>query len=167
MELIDRTPMQYRRRGARDLGIDLAVTNQERERLRLWTIAPYDMSDEDMRAQRRAKERNRKRRRRQSLPRSAYIADSVSRQRPWLAMGISRRTWYRRRGGTSLSRTNTSKGWDIPVPPSKPFVSKMAVRWGECVKSEREDIVRESPKSTDWSSVTDDELSGTYLCHHR
>jgi predicted DNA-binding transcriptional regulator YafY len=32
-------------------------------------------------------------------PRDQYIAEhSISRSKPWLALGISRATWYRRRG---------------------------------------------------------------------
>lgn len=29
-------------------------------------------------------------------PREEYLANSVSRSKPWLALGISRATWYRR-----------------------------------------------------------------------
>jgi hypothetical protein len=33
------------------------------------------------------------------ISRDDYLAESVERQKPWLAEGISRRTWYRRRAG--------------------------------------------------------------------
>jgi transcriptional regulator with XRE-family HTH domain len=31
-----------------------------------------------------------------SLPRADYLANSISRSKPWEALGISRATWYRR-----------------------------------------------------------------------
>jgi hypothetical protein len=33
-----------------------------------------------------------------AMPRPAYEANALSRAKPWEAQGISRRTWYRRRG---------------------------------------------------------------------
>jgi FixJ family two-component response regulator len=41
-----------------------------------------------------------------SRPRAEYEANSLSRTRPWEAMGISRRTWYRR--GKTTPQTDTA-----------------------------------------------------------
>jgi len=30
-----------------------------------------------------------------ALPREQYLSESISRQQPWAALGISRATWYR------------------------------------------------------------------------
>jgi hypothetical protein len=100
IELIERTPREQRNRTAQDLGRRLNVTNGERERLRLWTIAAIDMTEEQMGEQRRAKKRACDRRRRRAAgikPRAQYLADSLSRKKPWEIEGISRRTWERRR----------------------------------------------------------------------
>jgi len=86
---------------AKTLGVRVRLTNSERERLRLWPIAPIDMTDEQLAEQRKAKrqERDAKRRRNNgSLSREAYLAQFASREQPWKAEGISRRTWERRRG---------------------------------------------------------------------
>lgn len=100
IEDINRTPEFQRWRTASDLGQRMQLTNHDRERLRLWTIQPVDMSAEQMAEHRRYKkmmrERNR-RRKRGRQPREEYLAGSLSRQEPWKAEGISRRTWQRRR----------------------------------------------------------------------
>jgi hypothetical protein len=46
----------------------------------------------------------RARRRKGVKPRAQYEAASLSRQRPWEAQGISRRTWERRRKAAAQSR---------------------------------------------------------------
>jgi hypothetical protein len=97
---IERTPAYVRKVKAELLGKRLRVTSEERERLRLWTITPFDVTDKQLKEQRKAKKRARDRRRRRdagSKPRTEYEAASLSRTRPWAALGISRRTWERRR----------------------------------------------------------------------
>jgi hypothetical protein len=102
-ELIDRinmAPIWDRKPGAKELGIRLRVTNGERNRLKLWTIAPYNMNKQDLLTQRKARARERMRRLRQlrgAKFRAAYLANSASRQKPWEKQGVSRRTWERRR----------------------------------------------------------------------
>ena len=83
---------------ARELGNRLRLTNAERERLRLWPIAPFDKTDEELVVQRKARERDRrekKRRQRGIKTREAYLA-SLSKRRPWEAEKVSRSTWYNR-----------------------------------------------------------------------
>jgi hypothetical protein len=116
IDQINRTPIYHRKPNAQQLGFRQRVTNAERERLRLWTIAPYDMTAEELQEQRRTKDRNRKRRRRRkagSVPRSAYLAKSLSRQKPWEIAGISRRTWYRRRGTSPSEVELVKSGTDL------------------------------------------------------
>jgi hypothetical protein len=66
--------------------------------LKLWSIAPCDMSKEDMAEQRKAKARARMKARRRKLG-SKPQETSLSKTKPWIAEGISpisRATYYRR-----------------------------------------------------------------------
>jgi hypothetical protein len=98
----------------KELGQRLNLTNPEREALKVWRIAPVNLDGELISAeylaeQRKAKDRERKwRKRGTSRRRDVYEAESLSSRKPWLADGISRRTWERRRrksGVASVSAT--------------------------------------------------------------
>jgi hypothetical protein len=113
----------------------LGVTIAERDALGLTTIGAIDMSRDDRleRYKKRRRESDRVRKvilRMETHPnamfRAEYEAKSLSRTKPWAAEGISRRTWYRRRGtcppessgGTTVSASLSSslyKGADQPV----------------------------------------------------
>jgi hypothetical protein len=72
----------------------------ERSALRISTIGAIDQTKPERIAARkeRARKRAQERRRAQGAkPRYEYEANSLSRQKPWLAAGVSRSTWYRRR----------------------------------------------------------------------
>jgi hypothetical protein len=124
-ELIDRIscmPIYKRKPTAGELGDRLNVTNAQRNKWRMWTIAPCDMTAEQLVAQRKAKDRERKRLQRERQPRAQWLANSISRKKPWLVLGIkSKRSYYRhlakKQNGTGVSAlklsTTTS---DIPVP---------------------------------------------------
>ena len=89
---------------ARELGERLGVTNAEREALKLWQFKPVDKTDEELAEQRRIKSRERRKAAREKLGRPScdvYLAKFESKQRPWEALGIHRRTWERRRAATS------------------------------------------------------------------
>jgi hypothetical protein len=93
-------PFDMRRSSPKALGQRLRVTNEERERLGVWQIGPCDMSKDDLAEQRKAKARLRMKARRRSqgkVSRAAYLAQFRDRQKPWIAQGISRRTWFRRK----------------------------------------------------------------------
>jgi hypothetical protein len=84
---------------ADDLGKILMVTDAERTRLRFTTIGACDVSKAER--TRRRKQRNRRaqearRRARGATPRAQYLQAAIARQQPWIAEGVSRRTWYRR-----------------------------------------------------------------------
>ena len=87
IEWVNRTPIYHRVPTARQLDFRLRLTDAERERLKLWTIAPYDMTDEERKELRRANDRDRNRRKRQRLLRAAYLANSLSRKKPWEIAG--------------------------------------------------------------------------------
>ena len=102
-QLIDsilKMPACERELSRRELGERMRLTNCEREWLKAWRIAPIDMTAAQLAEQRKRKKRARDRaRRRQAgvVTRQAYLATSLTKQKPWEAEGICRRTWERRR----------------------------------------------------------------------
>ena len=72
----------------------------ERTMLGIRTIGAVDVSPEQRKANRKKRDRDRKARQRRDAKkptRAEYLAaNAKSREKPWLAEGISRRTWYRR-----------------------------------------------------------------------
>lgn len=79
----------------------LAMTSAEREEFGIRQIEAVDEPRTDRIARqkqaRQQRDRERKRVQRGRLPRPVYESRSLSSQKPWLAEGISRRTWERRR----------------------------------------------------------------------
>jgi hypothetical protein len=121
IEQINRTPPRQRKPTARQLGKRLQLTNVERERLKLWTIAPHDMSPQQLLEQRKAKAKARMLKLRQ-LRGSKPQAASNQRKKPWKIEGISRRTWYRRRfqkRGTNSCQVKLPRTEHELVPPVK------------------------------------------------
>jgi hypothetical protein len=121
IDQIKRTPVWQRKPTAQQLGKRQRLTNADRNRLKLWTIAPHDLSPEQMVEQRKAKDRARKQRLRQ-LRGSKPQATSNDRKKLWKLEGISRRTWYRRQSqkrGTTSSAVKLLRAEDKVVPPVK------------------------------------------------
>jgi hypothetical protein len=109
VENILRKPEYLRKVKAADLGERLNLTYLERQKLAIRTIAPADLTPEEFlekrKEQRRQKARDRQARRRRKAGGKSRTA-SLAHLKPWERLGISRRTWYRRRGtggGTSSS----------------------------------------------------------------
>jgi hypothetical protein len=78
----------------------LKVTMEERMALGLTTIGSIDCNRAGRKKRRKALSTKRKevqRRKQGAKPRALYESESVSRTKPWLAEGISRATWYRRK----------------------------------------------------------------------
>jgi hypothetical protein len=96
-EAIER-PRRWR---APTLGWRMQLTEADRAMLGITTIRAINCTDEQQAENRRAKSRQRTeagRRAEGAVPRAAYLAaNSLSRQKPWEAEGICRRTWERRR----------------------------------------------------------------------
>ena len=93
------TPHYQKVRTAEQLWRLLHLTNAERERLKLWRIGPVDMTAEQLAQQTKERERIRRaaqRRKNGIRTKEAYLAELADRPKPWLAEGISRRTWERR-----------------------------------------------------------------------
>ena len=104
VEHVLRKPEYLRKIKAAPLGEKLGLTYREREALGIRTIRPGDLTPEQFQEKRREKRREkdrarklRRRRRTGAKSRVVYRATSLSRQKPWERLGISRRTWERRR----------------------------------------------------------------------
>jgi hypothetical protein len=105
--LIDEALEHSLRWRADRLAWKLRVTAAERERLGLRTIGAIDMTAEQRRelARERKAERRRERRRAAGMrERAEYEAQSLAREQPWTTLGISRRTWYRRRRNGGMAQ---------------------------------------------------------------
>jgi hypothetical protein len=99
---IDAYPRKWR---SETLGRLLRVTAVEWRVLRLRTISPIDMTKEERRQDSQLRHRQRLRARRRQAgqkTRAEYLAQSLSKTKPWVAEGISRRTWERRRAMTQV-----------------------------------------------------------------
>lgn len=82
----------------------VGLTNEQRERNKLWSIPPVDMTKTQLAEQRKAKDRQRKmlaRRKAKTQTREAYLA-TIASDKPWLKEGVSRATWYRRQAALRL-----------------------------------------------------------------
>jgi hypothetical protein len=96
-------PLRWR---ADTLAARLNLMDSERHRLRIRTIGAVDVMKAQRKARRLERDRLRKQQRRRNAgakPRRCYLAAAASRIRPWAALGISRRTWYRRHGTTAAA----------------------------------------------------------------
>jgi hypothetical protein len=99
LRTITRDAIEHPRRWKADtLGWRLRLTDQERTELRITTIGAFDVGKDERLARRRNANRLAKQAKRRAAgmkPRHVYEAQSVSRAKPWQALGMSRRTWYR------------------------------------------------------------------------
>ena len=105
----------------------LNLTDYERTRAKAYSIMPVDVSEEELIERRRERERIRKalkRREERAKPRRIYEREAATRTQPWKALGISRRTYYRRleagepRGTSPSAMKLRSLAPDTPVPRS-------------------------------------------------
>jgi hypothetical protein len=99
---VNQTPTYLRKPSARTLGDRLRLTSQERHRLAIRTIKPFDRTDAQLMADRKTKDAARKWRKRRAAEkndREAWLANCHSRTEPWLKCKppMSRRAWYRKR----------------------------------------------------------------------
>jgi hypothetical protein len=84
----------------------LNLTEAERKRLHIRTIGAIDCTKDERKQARKLYQRQRKRAERRAKgakPRTEYEAKSKNRTKPWIALGISRATWYRKSRETSAS----------------------------------------------------------------
>jgi hypothetical protein len=93
-DVIDK-PRKWR---ADTLAAKLNLTDAERRKHRITTIGAVDRTKAERLADRKQRKREAARARRQARgakPRKQYESTSATATKPWLALGISRATWYR------------------------------------------------------------------------
>ena len=119
----DLPPLGRRMQSADACARLLNVTLAERTALGLRTIGACDVTKaeraEIAKAAKRERDRERAAQRRNAAgrkDRESYEAESLQSTRPWVALGISRRTWFRRRGTTVSRLESIKRGGDAPVP---------------------------------------------------
>jgi hypothetical protein len=115
-----RLDLRCRRLSAKEAGKRIQLTNKERERLKVWPIAPVDMTAADLAEQRKAKDRMRKRLKRaktDAVPRQAYLANAKTKLQPWKASGVNRSTWYRHMRQVRPRQDLTTSGTTCLIHP--------------------------------------------------
>jgi hypothetical protein len=100
IEKVLATPLRLRRRRAETVGKSLLLRFEERERLGVRTIRSTDKTADEIkliRLRRKTDWQTAQRRQRGVVSRAVYLAaNSINRTKPWLALGMSKATWYRR-----------------------------------------------------------------------
>jgi hypothetical protein len=153
MDDVNTTPMYLRKPDARTLGDRLRLTDQERQDLAIVTIRPFDVSDEELEKRRKAKDAERKWRKRKAKgqrPREAWLANCKSRVKPW-GHPSKRRTWYRKQRakmlaqvvgtGVSAVKINTVAEGPVSLESQRRGNSRKGVA-GKRVVAERDGVVR-------------------------
>jgi hypothetical protein len=75
----------------------IGLTAEQRERNQLWTLPPVDLSKEQIAERKRQRDRERKRRARRRAGQQARGEYLAQFDKPWIAAGVSRATWFRRK----------------------------------------------------------------------
>jgi hypothetical protein len=97
-DLVVRDVLQHPRfDNADDCAGHLRLSLEERRQLRITTIGVFGMSKHQRAKLRNRIKAERRRRRHGAVPRTEYLANSLSRTQPWRVLGISRATWFRHR----------------------------------------------------------------------
>jgi hypothetical protein len=96
LQWVIRSPRLWK---AQALAIQLNLTEAERSRHGIRTIGSVDMTPEERKQQRKLQDRARKRKARRTKgakPREQWLAaNSKSREKPWLALGMGRSAYYK------------------------------------------------------------------------
>lgn len=138
----------------------ICVTFEERQKLGLKTIGCCDVDRRERNRRvyeaRKATERFRistKRRAAGIQPRSEYIAQSLSAERPWIAAGMSRASWYRKRRETGVLQVEvlrTSENTTCNTLVSNRLANSTAIipgAFGQAPTIEGECLTRMNPNS--------------------
>lgn len=117
-------------RRADALGRDLSLTFEERETLGITQFMFVGGTPEVRAALKREKDRARKtasRRAAGAMDRLTYEADSATDTEPWQRLGISRRTWERRRLNTSVASASANEQVDASASANASVASASAL----------------------------------------
>lgn len=108
--------------GADEMANRIRLSLADRTLLKVGTIGAVEVTKRERKALQKKKRRDRETERRRAKgakPRAEYEAQSLNRAKPWEALGISSRTWYRRRAKEA--------GVTSPCPPSIPSIGGHAL----------------------------------------
>jgi hypothetical protein len=105
-DLIDQAGAGWRW-GADELAHEIGLDDATRKRLRITTIGAIDCS-KIQRVRRRKRKAKAAARARRAKAGAKPHAKSAAETQPWIAEGISRRTWYRRRAKVGTDGTNSN-----------------------------------------------------------
>jgi hypothetical protein len=133
MDDVNRTPTYLRKPSARTLGDRLRLTSEERHRLAIRTIKPFDRTDAELGADRKTKDAERRWRNRRAAkmkPREAWLANSLSRTKPWEKQKppISRRQWERNRAKMSQVHVASVSAVKLTTVTDRPASSESQSR---------------------------------------
>ena len=98
--MVAMTPTYEKAKTSQELGDKLLLSNADRERLKLYSIRPCDLTPEEFEKQSRARKKTSRasqRRRDGVRTREEYLAECRAKPKPWLTEGIARSTWERSR----------------------------------------------------------------------
>jgi hypothetical protein len=112
MEHVAMTPDYEKARTSQELGNKLLLSNANRERLKLYSIRPHDLTPEEFEKQSKARKkasRAAKRRRDGARTWEEYLAERRNKPKPWLAEGISQRQWQRKQKACRVARSHMSR----------------------------------------------------------
>jgi hypothetical protein len=119
-EIIQDACRSPRKWTADQLGKEMGLTEVDREYLGIRTIGSIDMTCKERRQLRDRRRQRKRRKAKGARMRTEYEAGSINRTEPWLALGISRRTWYRQKqNGTGMSHimpTASRAGMEHTLP---------------------------------------------------
>ena len=102
-----------RRKRLRSWATSFCCPTADRERLKLYSIRPCDLTPEEFDRQSRERKkasRAAQRRRDGVRTREDYLAECRNKPKPWLAEGISRRQWQRKQDACRKVATDMSPG---------------------------------------------------------
>ncbi len=166
MQHIATTPDYQKSRTSEELGQALHLTHEERERLKLWSIRPCDLTEAEFVAQSKTRSANRRVAKwRQSgvKPRAQYLAELRRKPKPWDGSGLSRWQWYRRNKVVSDSRRGVVETIVIEAEPHP-----VAAGQGEALKSPQGKGVELQSKHGEEKQVESVEQGASHAQrHHR
>jgi hypothetical protein len=96
------TPLRYRKRKAETVGKSICLRFEERELLGIRTIRCIDKTQAEIKAIRHERKMDWQRANRREegvMSRAAYLAsfaNSINKTKPWLALDMSKASWYRK-----------------------------------------------------------------------
>ena len=159
MQHIATTPDYQKARTSGELGEALHLTRDERERWKLWSIRPCDVTEAEFLAQSKTRSENRRAaKRRQSgvKPRAQYLAELRRKPKPWDGSGLSRWQWYRRNKVVSDSRRGVVETIVIEAEPHP------VAEQGEALKSPQGKGVELQSKHGKEKQVESDEQGASH-----